>query len=547
MAILDTSTWTRLIRNATLATCAEGRPYGLIPKGAVALAGNRIAWVGSKRDVPATLPKTCAVNEVNYALVTPGLIDCHTHLVWAGSRYKEFEQRLQGASYEDIARAGGGIANTVTATRAASEADLLTGALARAGKYVAEGVTTMEVKSGYGLDKDNELKILRVARTLGKRLSINVRTTLLAAHALPPEYNGRPDDYIQYVCDEILPAAVAEGLADAVDAYCDTVGFTAAQVERVFVKAKELGLGVKLHAEQFSNQQGAALAAKYKALSADHLEHLDKDGVLAMAASRTVAVLLPGCVHLPARDEAPAHRAAAREPRADRHRERPEPRQFSARLAPAQHDARLHAVRPHDRGGAARRDTQRRARIGPAQGARQHRARQDRRHRHLERRASRRARRAVRPASPGRRAARRRRRLITLDQLKRRGTGFLPGYMGIVITGLDGKELRAELTVQRHHIAPNGYLHAGTVVTLADTVSGYGCIANLPEGANGFTTIELKSNFLGTAREGTIDCVASAAHLGRTTQLWDAVVTHRETGKTIALFRCTQLVIYPKS
>jgi len=291
---IDTSTWTRVIRNATLATCAEGRPFGLIPKGAVALAGPRIAWVGSKRDVPAALPKNCVVTEANYALVTPGLIDCHTHLVWAGTRFKEFQQRLQGTSYEEIARAGGGILSTVAATRAASETDLLTLALARAAKFVAEGVTTIEIKSGYGLDKDNELKILRVARALGKRLSINVRTTLLAAHAVPPEFEGRPDDYINNVCDEILPAAHAEGLVDAVDAYCDNVGFTVAQVERVFVKAKELGLAVKLHAEQFSNQQGAALAAQYKALSADHLEHLDKAGVEAMAASRTVAVLLPG-------------------------------------------------------------------------------------------------------------------------------------------------------------------------------------------------------------------------------------------------------------
>jgi len=291
---IDTSTWTRVIRNAALATCAEGRPFGLIPKGAVALAGPRIAWVGSKRDVPAVLPKNCAVTEANYALVTPGLIDCHTHLVWAGTRFKEFQQRLQGTSYEEIAKAGGGILSTVAATRATSETDLLTLALARAAKFVAEGVTTLEIKSGYGLDKDNELKILRVARALGKRLAINVRTTLLAAHAVPPEFEGRPDDYINNVCDEILPAAHAEGLVDAVDAYCDNVGFTAAQVERVFVKAKELGLAVKLHAEQFSNQQGAALAAKYKALSADHLEHLDKAGVEAMAASRTVAVLLPG-------------------------------------------------------------------------------------------------------------------------------------------------------------------------------------------------------------------------------------------------------------
>jgi imidazolonepropionase len=291
---IDTSTWTRVIRNATLATCAEGRPFGLIPKGAVALAGPRIAWVGSKRDVPATLPKNCVVTEANYALVTPGLIDCHTHLVWAGTRFKEFQQRLQGTSYEEIATAGGGILSTVAATRAASETELLTLALARAAKFVAEGVTTIEIKSGYGLDKDNELKILRVARALGKRLGINVRTTLLAAHAVPPEFQGRPDDYVNNVCDEILPAAHAEGLVDAVDAYCDNVGFTVAQVERVFVKAKELGLAVKLHAEQFSNQQGAALAARYKALSADHLEHLDKAGVEAMAASRTVAVLLPG-------------------------------------------------------------------------------------------------------------------------------------------------------------------------------------------------------------------------------------------------------------
>jgi imidazolonepropionase len=290
----DTSTWTRLIRNATLATCADGRPYGLIAKGALALAGNRIAWIGTKKNMPATLPKGCAVNDVRGALVTPGLIDCHTHLVWAGSRFREFEQRQQGQSYEDIARAGGGIASTVAATRAASESDLLTLALARAARYVAEGVTTLEVKSGYGLDKDNELKILRVARTLGKRLSLTVRTTLLAAHAVPPEFQGRADDYIKCITDEILPAAAAEGLADAVDAYCDHIGFTTEQVERVFAKAAELGLPVKLHAEQFSNQQGAALAAKYKALSADHLEHLDKEGVQAMAAARTVAVLLPG-------------------------------------------------------------------------------------------------------------------------------------------------------------------------------------------------------------------------------------------------------------
>ncbi len=294
MALLDTTGWTRLIRNATVATCTDGRPYGLIPKGAIALAGNRIAWVGPRKDLPAALPKNVAHTDARGALVTPGLIDCHTHLVWAGSRFREFEQRLQGASYEDIAKAGGGIATTVAATRAASEADLLTLALARAARFVAEGVTAIEIKSGYGLDKDNELKILRVARTLGKRLSLTVRTTLLAAHAVPPEFKDRSDDYIKCVCEEIMPAAAAEGLADAVDAYCDRVGFTAEQVERVFVKAKELGFPVKLHAEQFSNQRGAALAARFKALSADHLEHLDKEGVQAMATARTVAVLLPG-------------------------------------------------------------------------------------------------------------------------------------------------------------------------------------------------------------------------------------------------------------
>ncbi len=294
MAIIDTTGWTRLIRNATVATCTDGRPYGLIPKGAIALAGKRIAWVGARKELPAELPKNVAHTDARGALVTPGLIDCHTHLVWAGSRYREFEQRLQGASYEDIAKAGGGIASTVTATRAASENDLLTLAMGRAAKLVAEGVTAIEIKSGYGLDRDNELKMLRVARTLGTRLSLTVRTTLLAAHAVPPEFKDRSDDYIRCVCEDILPAAAAEGLADAVDAFCDNIGFTLAQVERVLTRAQQLGLAVKLHAEQFSNQQGAALAAKFKALSADHLEHLDKEGVHAMAAARTVAVLLPG-------------------------------------------------------------------------------------------------------------------------------------------------------------------------------------------------------------------------------------------------------------
>jgi len=294
MATIETKTWTRVIRNATLATCVPGKPYGLIPRGAIALAGDRIAWVGKNRLLPEELPKRFTVTDARGALITPGLIDCHTHLVWAGSRHLEFEQRLMGASYEDIARAGGGIASTVTATRAASENDLLTLALARAGRLAAEGVTTLEIKSGYGLDRDNELKILRVARKVGERLPLTVRTTLLAAHALPPEFKDRGDDYIKCVVEDILPAVAEAGLADAVDAFCEKIGFTAAQVERVFTRARELGLAVKLHAEQLSNQNGAALAAKFKALSADHLEHLDKDGVQAMAKAGTVAVLLPG-------------------------------------------------------------------------------------------------------------------------------------------------------------------------------------------------------------------------------------------------------------
>jgi imidazolonepropionase len=294
MVTISMKDWSRVIRNATVASCTPGKAYGLMPRAAIALAGDRIAWIGKTRQLPERLPKTVAVTDARGALVTPGLIDCHTHLVWAGSRYREFEQRLSGASYEDIARAGGGIASTVAATRAASENDLLSLALGRAARLAAEGVTTIEIKSGYGLDLENELKMLRVARKIGERLPVTVRTTLLAAHALPPEYEGRSDDYIKCVCDEILPAAAGAGLVDAVDAFCETIGFTPAQVERVFTRARELGLAVKLHAEQLSNQNGAALAARFKALSADHLEHADKDGVQAMARAHTVAVLLPG-------------------------------------------------------------------------------------------------------------------------------------------------------------------------------------------------------------------------------------------------------------
>lgn len=297
MAGADTQQWTRVIRGAQVATCAGDAPYGLIPQGAVAIASSRIAWTGPERELPAHIPTGIEVTDARGALVTPGLVDCHTHLVWAGSRAREFEQRLQGASYEDIARAGGGIVSTVAATRAASEDELLALALPRALKLAAEGVTCLEIKSGYGLDRDHELKMLRVARRIGERLPVTVRTTLLAAHAVPPEFQGRSDAYIECICEDILPAAAKAGLADAVDAFCENIGFTAAQVERVFARARELGLAVKLHAEQLSNQHGAALAARSGALSADHLEHADEDGIRAMAKAGTVAVLLPAAYY----------------------------------------------------------------------------------------------------------------------------------------------------------------------------------------------------------------------------------------------------------
>ena len=227
----------------------------------------------------------------------PGLIDCHTHLVHVGNRAHEFELRLAGASYEEIARAGGGIVSTMQATRAASEADLVEAALPRLDALIADGVTTIEIKSGYGLSLEAELKMLRAARSLGEARAVTVKTSLLAAHALPPEFAGDPDAYITYVCDLIIPAAVQAGLADAVDGFCESIGFTVAQIERVFQAAQAHGLPVKLHAEQLSNSAGAALAARYAALSADHLEHLDDAGIAAMARAGTVAVLLPGAYY----------------------------------------------------------------------------------------------------------------------------------------------------------------------------------------------------------------------------------------------------------
>ncbi len=257
--------------------------------------GARIVWVGDNKALPAGF-RIDAEHDLGGALVTPGLVDCHTHLVYGGQRAREFELRLQGASYEDIARAGGGIRSTVAATRAASDAQLFESARQRALTLMAEGVSTLEIKSGYGLSLEHESRCLRIARRLGAELPLTVRATCLSAHALPPEFDGRADDYIDAVC-AWLPQLHAEGLVDAVDAFCEHIAFTPAQTRRVFEAARALGLPVKLHAEQLSDQGGAALAASFGALSCDHLEHLSADGVRAMAAAGTVAVLLPGAFY----------------------------------------------------------------------------------------------------------------------------------------------------------------------------------------------------------------------------------------------------------
>ncbi len=284
--------------NARLATMVAGPGYGEIEDGAIAVRGGRIAWVGARADLPAAL-RTAAAREHDAGgrWITPGLVDCHTHLVYAGSRAGEFEQRLNGATYEEIARAGGGIRSTVAATRAASAAALLEASKPRLRALAAEGVTTVEIKSGYGLEAGAEAKMLRAARALGNALPVTVRTTFLGAHALPPEFDGRADAYIDEVCERMLPEIARAGLADAVDAFCERIGFSPAQTERVFEAAKKLGLPVKLHAEQLSDQGGARLAARYGALSADHLEYVGEDGVAAMAQAGTVAVLLPGAFY----------------------------------------------------------------------------------------------------------------------------------------------------------------------------------------------------------------------------------------------------------
>lgn len=285
-------------RVATMAanTAAGDEPYGLIARGAVAVERGRIAWVGPQTELPGDFDgwpvRTCGGR-----LLTPALIDCHTHLVFGGNRAREFELRLGGASYEEIARAGGGIASTVADTREASENELLLSALARLEALIAEGVATVEVKSGYGLDLDTELKMLRVARRLAEERSIRVRATFLGAHAVPPEYTDRRDAYLAEVCLPTMEAAAQAGLVDAVDGFCEGIGFSPREIEQVFKRATALGLPVKLHAEQLSNLGGAALAARYGALSADHLEYLDAEGIAAMSRAGTVAVLLPGAFY----------------------------------------------------------------------------------------------------------------------------------------------------------------------------------------------------------------------------------------------------------
>ncbi len=280
-----------LLRNLHLATMAEDHGHGEIRNGALLIRDGRIAWLGRESAIPTDIGECEEING-NGGWLTPGLIDCHTHLVFGGNRAHEFELRLQGASYEEIARSGGGIRSTVAATRAASEDELLAISLPRLDEMLAKGLTTVEVKSGYGLDFENERKMLRVARRLAKVRDISVKTSYLAAHALPYEYEDRPDDYIDSCIAWMKPLA-AEGLIDAVDAFCEPIAFSRAQVERLYKAARELNLPVKLHAEQLSDSAGTELAASFRAISADHLEYLSEAGVKAMAASGTVAVLLP--------------------------------------------------------------------------------------------------------------------------------------------------------------------------------------------------------------------------------------------------------------
>lgn len=294
----------RLWSNARLATLRSDLPgLGVIEDGVIAANGDAIVYAGPAKDAPSFDAQ--AEWDIDGRWITPGLIDCHTHLIHAGNRAREFEQRLAGASYEEIARAGGGIVSTMAATRAASRDALIEAALPRLDAMLAEGVTTIEIKSGYGLSEVDEIKMLSAARALPGLRPVRVRTTFLGAHALPAEFRDNPDGYIDLVCDRMIPGVAAAGLADAVDAFCEGIGFTPEQVRRVFEAASASGLPVKLHAEQLSNLHGAAMAAAFGALSADHLEYLDAAGVASMARSGTVAVLLPGAFYFTREERRP--------------------------------------------------------------------------------------------------------------------------------------------------------------------------------------------------------------------------------------------------
>ena len=287
--------WDAIWLNAHLATMVGGE-YGVIEQGALAVRDGRIAWLGAQADLPAGW-QAQTVHDAQGAWITPGLIDCHTHIVYAGNRSHEFEARLNGVAYEEIARQGGGIRSTVRATRLVDEAQLFAQSLPRVQRLLSEGVTTLEIKSGYGLTLADEAKMLRVARRIGAECGVRVCTTFLGAHAVPPEFEGDADAYITHIVDTMLPELVRMGLVDAVDAFCERIGFSAAQTERVFAAAHAHHLPVKLHAEQLSDQGGAALVARYGGLSADHLEYLSEAGVAAMAQAGTVAVLLPGAFY----------------------------------------------------------------------------------------------------------------------------------------------------------------------------------------------------------------------------------------------------------
>ncbi len=358
--------WDTLWINARLATMTVGdAPYGLMEDAALAVQDGVITWLGPMSDLPPDAIANCRdVLDCGGRLVSPGLIDCHTHLVYAGDRAQEFELRLNGASYAEIARAGGGIKSTVNATREADEDTLFEQSLPRLRRLMADGVTTVEIKSGYGLNTDVECRMLRVARRLGEATPVTVRTSFLGAHALPAEYTGQPDAYIDQVCTDMLPAAAEAGLVDAVDAFCEGIGFSPEQVERVFQAARARGLPVKLHAEQLSNLRGAVLAADYDALSVDHLEFLDPADVPQLAAHGTVAVLLPGAFYLSAGNPTAAHRRFAPARCAHGNRQRLQPGQFAGHLPAADAEHGLHSVRPDPGGSPCRCYPERRHRIG---------------------------------------------------------------------------------------------------------------------------------------------------------------------------------------